>query len=89
MEKDINKKIKSDFDNALNNIGNDSELNKKIKNISNEKYEIKNLKDINDKLNLSDINNTTFFNPNTSMSLNMTTVSGPIRRRKKFRFNTH
>ena len=83
LAKDINKKIKSDFDNALNNIGNDSELNKKIKNISNEKYEIKNLKDINDKLNLSDINNTTFFNPNTSMSLNMTTVSGPIRRRKK------
>jgi hypothetical protein len=35
---DLNKGIKSNYDQALNNIGNDSELNSQIKHNLNEKY---------------------------------------------------
>ena len=81
--KDINKKIKSDYDYALNNIGNDSELNNQIKNPSNEKYQIEDLKDINDRLTQSEMNISTFISTNTSISLSMSTITGPIRKRKK------
>ena len=83
LTKDLNKEIKSNYDNALNNIGNDNEINSQIKKNLNEKYEIEDLKDINDRLTLSDMNNSTFLYMNTSVSLSMSTVSGPIRKRKR------
>ena len=83
---DLNKGIKSNYDQALNNIGNDSELNSQIKPNLNEKYVIEDLKDINDRLTLSEINNSTFLSMNTSVSLSMSTYQGPMRKRKrKFR----
>ena len=80
---DLNKGIKSNYDKALNNIGNDSELNDQIKHNLNEKYEVEDLKDINDRLTLSEINNSTFLTMNTSVSLSMSTFQGPVRRRKR------
>ena len=83
LTKDLNKKIKSDYDYALNNIGNDSELNNQIKNPSNEKYQIEDLKDINDRLTQSEMNMSTFINTNTSISLSMSTIAGPMRKKRK------
>ena len=80
---DLNKGIKSDYDNALNNIGNDSELNNQIKHNLNEKNEIEDLKDINDRLTLSEMNNSTFIGMNTSISMSMNTYQGPMRKRKR------
>ena len=80
---DLNKGIKSNYDQALNNIGNDSELNSQIKHNLNEKYVIEDLKDINDRLTLSEINNSTFLSMNTSVSLSMSTYQGPMRKRKR------
>ena len=79
LNADLNKKIKSNYDYALNNIGND-DINPKINNPLNEKYEIEDLKDITERLTLSEINNTTFLSTNTSMSVS---YSGPIRKRKR------
>ena len=64
---------------------NDSELNNQIKNPSNEKYQIEDLKDINDRLTQSEMNMSTFINTNTSISLSMSTIAGPMRKRKRER----
>ena len=79
---DLNKGVKSNYDYALNNIGNDNIINNQTKHL-NEKYEIEDLKDINDRLTLSDMNSSTFINMSTTMSLNMSSVTGPVRKRKK------
>ena len=79
LTNDINKEIKVNYDNALNNIGKDN-FNSKINNPLNEKYEIEDLKDLTERLTLSEINNTTFLSTNTSMSISYV---GPIRKRKR------
>ena len=79
LTQDLNKEIKLDYDFALNNIGNDN-MNAKINNRLNEKYEIEDLKNLTDRLTLSELNNTTFLSTNASMSIS---YSGPIRKRKR------
>ena len=71
---DINKENKKIYEEALNNIGNDNK--KKVD--FNEKYEIKDIKDINNSLtNISmSLNNTSIMGPNT-------TFSGTIPKRRK------
>ena len=65
--KDLNKEIQSNYDYTLNNIGNKKESNI-IKDPMNEKYEIEDIKEINDRLNTSSTINTTMINPNQSVS---------------------
>ena len=77
LSKDINEKIKIDYDYALNNIGNKSSDNI-IKDPMNEKYEIEDIKELTDKLNASSINMSTITNINTSISFSV-----PFRRGKR------
>ena len=75
--KDLNKEIQSNYDYTLNNIGNKKESNI-IKDPMNEKYEIEDIKEINDRLNSSSTINTTMINPNQSVSFAV-----PVRRGRR------
>ena len=84
LTKDLNEQIKADYDYALNNIG-VNKSNNIIKDPMNEKYEIEDIKEINDRLNASSMNMSTIINTNTSVSFAVPFRRG---RRKSQRINT-
>ena len=77
LEKDIINKTKKDYDDSLNNIGDNS--SNILKDPMNEKYEVKDIQDITENLTNTtvNLNNTTMLNPN------LTYISGPSIRKKR------
>ena len=67
LSKDLNDQIQKDYDFALNNKDNKN-TNNILKDPMIEKYEVEDIKEINDRLNSSSINNTTIITTNTSVS---------------------
>ena len=77
LTKDIINKTKKDYDDSLNNIGNN--VSNILKDPMNEKYEIKDIKEITESLenNTPNLNNTTMLMPNSTF------VAGPTARKRK------
>ena len=63
LTKDINTKIQEDYDVAVNN----TDTTNIIKDPMNEKYEVEDLKELNKKIEATNLNNTTMINTNVSM----------------------
>ena len=77
LSKDLSKQIEDNYDFALNNLDN-NKVNNIIKDPMSEKYEIEDIKEINDRLNASSINVSTMINTNASISF-----AAPTLRRKR------
>ena len=76
LTKDIINKTQKDYDDSLNNIGNN--VSNILKDPMNEKYEVKDIKDIKESLeNSINLNNTTMLNPNSTF------ISAPSARKRK------
>lgn len=68
LSKDLNEQTQKNYDFALNNIDNNNK-NNIIKDPMIDKYEIEDIKEINDRLNSSSINNSTMIMTNTTISM--------------------
>ena len=80
LTKDIINKTKKDYDDSLNNIGDDG--SNILKDPMNEKYEVKDIKEITDNLsNTTILNNTTVLMPNTTYN----TIS--LRKKRSLQMN--
>ena len=77
LSKDLNEQTQKNYDFALNNIDNNNK-NNIIKDPMIDKYEIEDIKEINDRLNSSSINNSTMIMTNTTISM-----APPSRRGKR------
>ena len=81
LSKDLNEEIDKNYNFALNNIDN-NKSNNIFKDPMNEKYEIEDIKEINDRLNASSMNVSTLININTSVSF-VSPLKGRRRNTKK------
>ena len=81
LTKDIKGKVKKDYEDSLNNIGdNNSNI---LSDPMNEKYEIKDIKEINEDLTNTTIN----LNNTTMLNVNSTFINGPAIRKRTSKLN--